>query len=182
MSLNFYGTINSISIDNKDNVVIKIKTGTDVLGKKLVELNELKQQIDVSILLESAELSYTEQADIETNQSRYDYHQDENGVWQRAEVEQTALNIDGQNNYQDKQVVISAKDVDHFLLTQNVDYPEFDVRKVLAEVSEGYEFDEIAKNMSMTTIAMLNELNKARDKFAPYAYAWKQQEASKDMD
>ncbi len=171
MSLNFYGEIDSISIDNKENVVVKIKAGTSQLGKSLVELNDLKERADVSILLESAELSFNQQSDIETGQSRFTYAPDEDGVWKCSEMEQTSLDVGG-SNYQDQKVIISARDVDQFLLAEKIDYPDFDVKSVLYKVSEGYEFDEIAKNMKMSTIAMLNELNKARDKFAPYAAAW----------
>lgn len=171
MSLNFYGEIDSISIDNKENVVVKIKAGTSQLGKSLVELNDLKERADVSILLESAELSFKQQNDIETGESRFTYAPDENGVWQRTEMEQTSLDVGG-SNYQDQKVIISARDVDQFLLAEKIDYPDFDVKSVLYKVSGGYEFDEIAKSMKMSTIAMLNELNKARDKFAPYAAAW----------
>ena len=182
MSLNFYGYIDNIAIDSKGELAIKIKTPASVLGKSLSALNDLKRQATVSILLESAELEFKESEEIETGKSRYSYGIDKDGKWQRTELEQTALDIDGQPNYQDKKAVISAKDVDDFLISQSYDYDQLDVKSILVKISEGYEFDDIAKGIKMTTIAMLNELNKAREEFAPYAAAWISTNEDKDGD
>ncbi|KZU92903.1 hypothetical protein A1D15_2047 [Lactiplantibacillus plantarum] len=70
---------------------------------------------------------------------------------------------------------ITADIVDRFLMNENYDYKlnsKFNPRKALVMISEGYSFDEVAKAQNFTTTKMLDELNAARDKFAPYAAAW----------
>lgn len=184
MSLNFYAGIDSFKNDNKDNTAITLKVGEGGLDNLLDKLRELKSDEVVNITIESARIHYDKITDAETGQSMYYYSRNNEGVWEEHQTDDTHLELEGVDNTLTNPEVITADIVDRFLMNENYEYkPEskFNPRKALVMISEGYSFDEVAKSQSFTTTKMLDELNMARDKFAPYAATWWQiEQALKD--
>lgn len=175
MSLNFYAEISTISIDSKDNVVIKLKTGS--LDKQLDKLNQLKRDSVVHLLVESAMLHFDKKVDVDTGEEQTSYAKNDDGVWTTIDNQQTSLDLgeDEKAKMISMPVKITADIVDDFILQQQTKVPYkgvIDPHKVIAEISEGYELDQIASDYAMTTLDLLKDLNQARDYYAPYAAAW----------
>jgi hypothetical protein len=179
MSLNFYGRIKQY-VDSDKNIVIQVVTD-DLTDKQAMELKHLKAADVINLVAVSADMSYTEPVDVETQASRYEYAPDPNtGVWTCKEVEQTALDLDGQPNYENATKHITANIVDNFMHSQKIEYPDFNVKQALNMIAEGYDYDDIAKELKITAVALLDDLNKARQYFAPYAATWYAQQQEKE--
>lgn len=175
MSLNFYADIDQFKNDNKDNTAITLKVGEGGLDHLLDKLRELKSDPVVSITIESARLHFDKVKDAETGQTMFYYARNDEGMWEEHQTDDTHLELDGVDNTVTTSVTITADIVDRFLMNESYEYKpksRFKPRKALVMISEGYSFDEVAKAQSFTTTKMIDELNKARDKFAPYAAAW----------
>lgn len=175
MSLNFYAGIDSFKNDNKDNTAITLKVGEGGLDNLLDKLRELKSDAVVNITIESARIHYDKITDAETGQSMYYYSRNDEGVWEEHQTDDTHLELEGVDNTLTNPEAITADIVDRFLMNENYEYKpksRFNPRKALVMISEGYSFDEVAKAQNVTTTKMLDELNAARDKFAPYAATW----------
>lgn len=180
MSLNIYANIKSYSDGDKE---VKLSISVNELSdKQIVELKHLKAKDVVNMVIESADIDFKDEADIETKEPKYHYYEGLDGHWKKEEVEQTALDIEGVPTYDKISQTITSNVVDDFLITQQYDYPEdFEVKRALYLISEGYEYDDVASQLQTTTGLIVSELNKARQYFAPYAAAWKKlkDEASK---
>lgn len=172
MSLNTYGDIKSYTDGEKD---ITFKVSVENLSdKQIVELKHLRDENVVQFVIQSATLIFKDEANIETNESKYHYYANREGIWVKEEIEQTQLEIDGQPNYDVVDRKVTANVVDDFIIREKIVYEEdFDVKRALYLMSEGYEYDAIADMLKMTTVEMMSALNEARQYFAPFAAAWK---------
>lgn len=178
MSLNFYAAINNFKNDSNDNTSITLRAAGSSLDHSLDKLRELKNDNVVHITIESAQIHYQSETDIETGDSIIVYQKNANGVWQQFKQESSSLDL-GMPSTEKQEKEITADIVDNFLLTQKYEYhPEngFDPKKCLGLFAEGYSYDEVAKEIKSTVTEMLTDLNTARGYFAPYAAAWKQEQ------
>lgn len=183
MSLNFYSDIDALSIDGKDNLAIKLKTPSVRLQDKLDELNALKSGGSVNILIESAVVTFEEETLVGSDDKRFEYYQNDDGLWVRKENAQTDLELEGVDQYDTHKVEITADVIDQFILSQKVEYLEdkkFNPKEILAKISEGEEIDEISQSMKLATIDLVKKLNKARNYFAPFAAQWMSDKESKE--
>ena len=173
MSLNFYSEIDSLQVTNKDEVVIKIKTSGSNLDKQIDELRTLKNDGAVRIMIESAVVHYTVQKDIETGEDVTTYEKDTNGVWQSKPNGQSALNL-GLDQVINQDEDITADIVDKFLIQEKYENESgFNVRQALLKISDGFTFDDIAKDMKLkNTTELVKKLNEARMQYAPMARVW----------
>lgn len=175
MSLNFYANIDSFKNDKNDKTAITLKVSEGGLDNLLDKLRAMKVDPVVAITIESARIQYQKKQDAETGQAMYTYMRNEKGVWEEHQTEDTHLELDGVDNTVATNETITADIVDRFLMNESYEYKpknHFNPRKALTMIAEGYSFDEVAKTQNFTTTKMLDELNKARDKFAPYAATW----------
>ena len=140
---------------------------------QLDELQKLKQDGVVRFTIESAVTRYTQRVDAETLEPVEYYERDIKGVWTTVENEQTSLDV-GEEQTIEREEEITADVVDKFLLTEKYELKsEFDPRKVLVRVAEGYSFDEIAKELDFESASdLLQKLNEARVEYAGMAKAW----------
>lgn len=185
MSLNFYASIDSFKNDNKDNTSITLKTDGTSLDHQLDTLRTLKNDQVVHITFESAQIHYKADVDVETNKPNKVYEKDANGVWQVRQVEYTNLELDGIENTVPVDFEITADVVDSLLLSQKYVYDAedgFNPLPVLNKMAEGYDFDDIAKELDMSVTEMLDRLNKARQYFAPYAVAWQKEKEAQQQE
>lgn len=175
MSLNFYANIDSFKNDKNDQTAITLKVSEGGLDNLLDKLREMKTDSVVNITIESARIRYDKKQDAETGQAMYTYTRNDDGVWEEYQTDDTHLELDGVDNTIVTSEIITADIVDRFLMNENYEYKpksKFNPRKALTMIAEGYSFDEVDKAQSFTTAKMIDELNKARDKFAPYAATW----------
>ncbi|WP_298490949.1 DNA primase [uncultured Lactobacillus sp.] len=154
MSLEFYAGIDNFKVDAKGNISITEKLAGSALKNKLDELQKLKADGVVRVTIESAVTRYTEKIDAETLEP----------------VE-----------YYEREEEITADVVDKFLLTEKYELKsDFDPKKVLIRIAEGYTFDEIASELKAESASeLIKKLNEARIEYAGMAKAW---DESKDVE
>lgn len=69
---------------------------------------------------------------------------------------------------------ITADIVDKFLIQEKYENESgFNVRQALLKISDGFTFDDIAKDMKLkNTTELVKKLNEVRMQYAPMARAW----------
>lgn len=170
MSLDFYARIKQYT-DGDKNIAINILAG-NFTDNQIIALKNLKNEQVVHFVAEDARLKFDEEVDVETGDSKFRYFRNGSGFWEKEEVEQTALDLDDQPNYEKQSREITADIVDDFILSQKIEYKDFDIVKVLAGISEGYTHEDLAKERKISITELVSEINKARDYFAPFAATW----------
>lgn len=180
MSLEFYAGIDNFKVDAKGNISITEKLAGSALRNKLDELQKLKSDGVVRVTLESAVTRYTEKLDAETLEPIEYYERDTQGAWITVENEQTALDV-GEGQTIEREEEITADIVDKFLLIEKYELKsDFDPKKALIRIVEGYTFDEIASELKFeSTTELIEKLNEARIEYAGMAKAWYE---SKDIE
>ena len=160
MSLEFYAGIDNFKVDAKGNISITEKLAGSALKNKLDELQKLKADGVVRVTIESAVTRYTEKIDAETLEP-VEYY------------EQTSLDV-GEEQTIEREEEITADVVDKFLLTEKYELKsDFDPKKVLIRIAEGYTFDEIASELKAESASeLIKKLNEARIEYAGMAKAW----------
>ncbi|WGN89793.1 DNA primase [Ligilactobacillus faecis] len=173
MSLNFYADIDNFKVDSKGNVSITVKLEGWGLNNQLDNLSKLKEDGRAKITIESAITHYKRTVDAETLEPVEFFEKDGNGVWTSVKNEQLSLEVGGEQTIEQDEE-ITADIVDKFLLIENYEIKgDFEPRKTLAMLSEGYSFDEIATALKFeSTTELINKLNEARVEYAAMAKAW----------
>lgn len=173
MSLEFYAGIDNFKVDAKGNISITEKLAGSALKNKLDELQKLKADGVVRVTIESAVTRYTQKVDAETLEPVEYYERDTTGTWTTVQNEQLSLDV-GEDQVIEREEEITADIIDSFLLTEKYELKsEFNPRKVLVRVAEGYSFDEIAKELDFESASdLLKKLNEARVEYAGMAKAW----------
>ena len=171
MAVNFYGNIEKLEDGAKNTTKIVISGSSNNMSKLYKAIHDLKVEGTVNILIESAQIKYAVQQDVETGEPQMKYVQRSDGEWYAEEVGTTGLDL-GMANTVSKDFEVSADIVDDFLLAEKYQVDEFDPKPIIYKLSEGYNLDEIAKEAGMASIEIINKLNEARQKFAPYAVTW----------
>jgi hypothetical protein len=171
MSLNFYGRIREWK-DGTKNISISITTDS-LSDKQVIALKKLKAAGVVNLVAEDATLTFSEPVDIETGKPLWRYYMTNDG-WKREKEEQTALELDGENNYRDAEAQITTDVIDKFIMTQDFEYKnKVRVKHFLNKLQDGLTFEDIAKDDNTTVVAVIQQLQKAREYVAPFAAAWK---------
>lgn len=182
MGLDFYATFEALSIDSKNNLVIKLKAPAEKVHDQLNLLSAIKSDHVVSLSITSAMMSFERQVDSGSGELRKSYHRNGNNKWVEIDNGQTTLDLGNEPSYINQSVKITADVVDDFILSQRADYPNasFDPKHVLNRVAEGYSIDEIASDLGLTPLSLIDALNEARQYFAPYAVAWVDEQNGKN--
>ena len=183
MSLEFYAGIDNFKVDAKGNISITEKLAGSALKNKLDELQKLKADGVVRVTIESAVTRYTEKIDAETLEPVEYYERDIKGVWTTVENEQTSLDV-GEEQTIEREEEITADVVDKFLLTEKYELKsDFDPKKVLIRIAEGYTFDEIASELKAESASeLIKKLNEARIEYAGMAKAWSEVKEDDDEE
>lgn len=181
MSLEFYAGIDNFKVDAKGNITITEKLAGSGLLNQLDELQKLKLDGVVRFTIESAVTRYTQKVDAETLEPVEYYERDTAGTWTIVQNEQLSLDV-GEDQVIEREEEITADVVDKFLLTEKYELKsDFDPKKVLIRIAEGYTFDEIASELkSESASELIKKLNEARIEYAGMAKAWN--EAKEDDD
>lgn len=173
MSLEFYAGIDNFKVDAKGNITITEKLAGSGLLNQLDELQKLKLDGVVRFTIESAVTRYTQKVDAETLEPVEYYERDTAGTWTTVQNEQLSLDV-GEDQVIEHEEEITADIIDRFLLTEKYELKsDFNPRKVLVRMAEGYSFDEIAKELNFESASdLLKKLNEARIEYAGMAKTW----------
>lgn len=179
MTLEFKPTIKSINIANEDLTKITLEIKNNSLDGKYDDLRKLSgKTVVISILPDS--YSYTQQIDRSTNTPVTEWIVNQDGTTEIRKTEQTQLDVDGQGNIDIQETVRKVdKDlVDEYIMAANtLELPgnvNINPRDVIDRLQCGEDIDEIADSYEMSDSALLNDLEKARQYFAPFADFWNQ--------
>lgn len=177
MSLEFKPTIKSINIANEDLTKITLEIKNNSLDGKLDDLRKLSgKTVMVSIFPDS--YSYTQQIDRSTNTPVMEWIVKQDGTTEIIKMEQTQLDVDGQGNIDIQEVKkkVDKELVDEFIMKANVLKLPANIyinpRDVLSRLRNGEDLGEIADDYEMSDNTLLNDLEAARQYFAPFADFW----------
>lgn len=181
ISLEFYAGIDNFKVDAKGNISITEKLAGSALKNKLDELQKLKADGVVRVTIESAVTRYTQKVDAETLEPVEYYERDTTGTWTTVQNEQLSLDV-GEDQVIEREEEITADVVDKFLLTEKYELKsDFDPKKVLIRIAEGYTFDEIASELKAESASeLIKKLNEARIEYAGMAKAWDESKDAED--
>lgn len=179
MTLEFKPTIKSINIANEDLTKITLEIKNNSLDGKYDDLRKLSgKTVVISILPDS--YSYTQQIDRSTNTPVTEWIVNQDGTTEIRKTEQTQLDVDGQGNIDIQETVRKVdKDlVDEYIMAaKTLELPgnvNINPRDVISRLQDGEDIGEIADSYEMSDSALLNDLEKARQHFAPFADFWNQ--------
>ena len=177
MSLEFKPTIKSINIANEDLTKITLEIKNNSLDGKLDDLRKLSgKTVMVSILPDS--YSYTQQIDRSTNTPVMEWIVNQDGTTEIIKTEQTQLDVDGQGNIdiQEVEKKVDKELIDEYIMKTNVLKLPTNIyinpRDVLSRLRNGEDLGEIADDYEMSDNTLLNDLEAARQYFAPFADFW----------
>jgi hypothetical protein len=175
MSLEFNATIRDKGQANDDKKKILLEVPVKELKGKVEELTGLVNK-DVVIRIIPQFYSYTLQFDKSTNAATTEYVVNNDGTIDLIQKEQTQLDVDGQGNIdvEDREFMVTKEVIDEFIVAaKSLEFPgNINPRDAIVRNQNGEPFEEIAEGYEMSEIALINELEKARAYYAPYAAAW----------
>ena len=87
MAVNFYGNIEKLEDGAKNTTKIVISGSSNHMSKLYKAIHDLKVEGTVNILIESAQIKYAVQQDVETGEPQMKYVQRSDGEWYAEEVE-----------------------------------------------------------------------------------------------
>lgn len=179
MTLEFRPTVKSINISNEDLIKITLEIKNSSLDGKLDDLRKLSGKTVVANILPDS-YSYTQQIDRSTNTPVMEWIVNQDGTTEIIKTEQTQLDVDGQGNIdiQEVQKKVDKELIDEFIMKANVLKLPANIyinpRDVLSRLKNGEDLGEIADDYEMSDSTLLNDLEAARQYFAPFADFWDQ--------
>ncbi|WP_407372349.1 hypothetical protein [Carnobacterium sp.] len=172
-TVEFRPTIKAVKMNkgDKQEIVLSIENGS--LDGKFESINQLIGEA-VNVVIQPSVISYRIPYDVENETPYLKYVVDGSGVV--VEVKEEQLAIDGINNKSYKDFIVEMDDVDNFIkeaasftMPPNV---ELNPRTILEYLGDGMTYEDIAEEMETKEAAVVIDLDKARQYFAPYAAAW----------
>lgn len=178
-TLEFRPTVKSINIANEDLIKITLEIKNSSLDGKLDDLRKLSGKTVVANILPDS-YSYTQQIDRSTNTPVTEWIVNQDGTTEIRKTEQTQLDVDGKGNI-DIQETIKKVDKDlvdeYIMAAKTLELPgnvNINPRDVVSRLQNGEDIGDIADDYEMSDSALLNDLEKARQYFAPFADFWDQ--------
>ncbi|EDP68597.1 hypothetical protein CAT7_05004 [Carnobacterium sp. AT7] len=172
-TVEFRPTIKAVKMNKggKQEIVLSIENGS--LDGKFESINQLIGEA-VNVVIQPSVISYRIPYDVENETPYLKYVVDGSGVV--VEVKEEQLAIDGINNKSYKDFIVEIDDVDSFIRdTSSLTMPpnvELNPRTILEYLGDGMTYEDIAEEMETKEAAVVIDLDKARQYFAPYAAAW----------
>ncbi|MGO2265829.1 MAG: hypothetical protein ACTH54_03220 [Vagococcus salmoninarum] len=174
MSLEFRPTIKGINITSSDTQKVTLEITNGSLAGKIEELNQyVGKTVTLAVVPETYTYKIPYEKESNTPQELYVVNGD--GTIEFVKEEQTALDIDGQAPDVELRDFIVDKDVcDAFIKNaKSLEFPgNINPRAVLLELEDGEPLSEIAERNEMSETAVMKELDRAHEYYAPYADAW----------
>ncbi|OTN76749.1 hypothetical protein A5886_001828 [Enterococcus sp. 8G7_MSG3316] len=175
MSLEFRPTIKSINIASEDLTKITLEVKNGSLNGKYDALRAFSGKT-VNITIVPEYYRYSIPFDKSTNAPTQEYVVNNDGTIDFVQKEQTQLEVDDQGNIdiENRPFEVTKEIVDEFIrAAKSLEFPgNINPRSLLIRIEDGEAIEEIAEDYEMSAITVLNELEKAREYYAPYAAAW----------
>lgn len=172
-TVEFRPTIKAVKMNKggKQEIVLSIENGS--LDGKFESINQLIGEA-VNVVIQPSVIGYSIPYDSVNDTPYFKYVINGDGIVVEVKEEQTS--IDGINNKVIKDFIVEMDDVDTFIkeassftMPPNV---ELNPRTILEYLDDGMNYEQIAEEMETKETAVVNDLDKARQYFAPYAAAW----------
>ncbi len=174
--VNFRSKVKSINIANEELTKITIEVKNNSLDGKLDELRKFSNKV-VTVIISEETISYTLPINKQTKKPNIEYVVNSDGTIEMLKEEQTSLDIgDGVEEVENIEFLVSKETVDDFIKTATtLQLPEnvtLNVRDVLIRLDEGDSMNEIAADHELSETALIDQIELARQYFAPYADTW----------
>ncbi|EMF0215453.1 hypothetical protein ACYKX7_002459 [Enterococcus hirae] len=174
--VNFRPKVKSINIANEELTKITIEVKNNSLDGKLDELRKFSNKV-VTVIISEETISYTLPINKQTKKPNIEYVVNSDGTIEMLKEEQTSLDIgDGVEEVENIEFLVSKETVDDFIKTATtLQLPEnvtLNVRDVLIRLDEGDSMNEIAADHELSETALIDQIELARQYFAPYADTW----------
>ena len=175
MTLEFKPTVKSINIVKEDLTKITLEVSNDSLMGKYDEIQKLSNKT-VQIIMLPETYSYIQQFDRSTKKPVQEWIIHPDGTTELRKSEQTQLDVDDLGNIDIKEITKKVKKelIDEYIMkSTSIDFPgDINPRDVISRMNDGDDLGDIAESYEMSDAALLNEVEKARQYFAPFADAW----------
>lgn len=175
MTLEFDATLRDKGLGNDDKKKILLEVPIGELKGKVEELTRFANKT-VTIQVIPQYYSFSIPFDKSTNAPTQEYVVNNDGTIDLIKQEQTQLEVDEKGNIdiENRPFEVTKDIVDEFIrAAKSLEFPgAINPRDVLTRNEKGESFEEIAKDYEMSELSVINELEKAREYYAPYAAAW----------
>lgn len=175
MTLEFRPTIKSINIASEDLTKITLEVKNGSLDGKYDDLRRFSGKT-VNLTIVPEYYRYSIPFDKSTNAPTQEYVVNNDGTIDFVQKEQTQLEVDEQGNIdiENRPFEVTKEIVDEFIrAARSLEFPgAINPRDVLCRSEDGESFEEIASDYDMAELTLINELESAREYYAPYAAAW----------
>lgn len=174
--VNFRPKVKSINIANEELTKITLEVKNNSLDGKLDELRKFSNKV-VTVIISEETIGYTLPINKQTKKPNIEYVVNSDGTIEILKEEQTSLDIgDGVEEVENVEFLVPKETVDDFIKTATtLQLPEnvtVNVRDVLIRLDEGDSMNEIAADHELSEIALIDQIELARQYFAPYADTW----------
>lgn len=187
MNLEFRPTVKSINIASEELTKITLEVKNNSLDGKYDQLKKFSNKV-VNIIIVPEYYTYSQQFDRSTNQPIQEWIINPDGTAEIRKTEQTQLELDDQGNIdiEERPVNVDKDIIDEFIMkAKSIEVPghiTINPRDAIMRLREGEDFGEIADDFEMSDVALLNELEKSRQYFAPFADAWNKNKDEIDLE
>ncbi|MBL1228173.1 hypothetical protein IW492_02865 [Enterococcus sp. BWB1-3] len=173
MSVEFNPSIKNVTVAN-DKVKITLEVDKTAVKQKLGDIAELEGKT-ITALLRKQSYEYAIPYSKIDNKPGIRYDVDNTGIVQKVVEEQLSLDLENKSDdIENRFFAVEKEIIDEFIMNSpSLEFPgNINPRAALFELENGAAFTEIADQFEMSETAVINELEKARDYYAPYAAAW----------
>ncbi|MDT2835127.1 hypothetical protein P7H70_13890 [Vagococcus carniphilus] len=174
--VSFSPEVKKVTNKSNGNTEVLLVISNSSLKGKADDLNEFLGKT-VNIMIVPENYSYNVPFDNSINKPTMEYKVYEDGTVQLVQQEQTQLDVDGKGNVDiiQKSFQVDKQVIDDYILNAgSIQFPgEINPREVLQRLAQGISMGEIAEELEFSESALINELEHARCKLAPFADAWK---------
>ncbi|HFJ5144205.1 TPA: hypothetical protein ACGUXD_001045 [Enterococcus faecium] len=174
--VNFRPKVKSINIANEELTKITLEVKNNSLDGKLDELRKFSNKV-VTVIISEETIEYTVPVNKQTKKPNIEYVVNSDGTIEMLKEEQTSLDVgDGVEEVENVKILVSKETIDEFIKTATtLQLPEnvtVNIRDVLIRLAEGDSMNEIAADHELSETALIDQIELARQYFAPYADSW----------
>jgi hypothetical protein len=155
-------------------VLLIVKNGS-LFGKK-DDLDSLAGKT-VSVTIQPETIEYSIPVNKQTNKPNIEYVVNPDGTTEILKEEQTSLDVgDNVQEVENVTIQVSKETIDEFIKkATKLELPDnvtINVRDVLIRLEEGGKANDIAADHELSVDAMIDQIEAARQYFAPFADSW----------
>lgn len=173
MSVEFNPSIKKVQIAN-EKVQVLLEIDKVSVKQKLGEIADLEGKT-ITVLMRKQSYEYSIPYSKSDNKPGLRYEVDNTGIVEKVIEEQLSLELETNSDDIENRFFVVEKDViDEFIINSpKLEFPgNINPRSALQQLENGATFTELADHFEMSETAVINELEKAREYYAPYAAAW----------